>query len=310
MQNSNRHIDIYETVTNKIIEHLEKGVVPWQQPWSGGEPPQNLISKKPYRGINVLLLNTLGYSQNHFLTFHQIKELGGSVKRGEKAQIVMFWKQLERDNDKGEKERIPFLRYYTVFNISQCTGIPESKLPKLNEIKHEPIKECEEILSKMPNKPEIKHELNRAFYNKAQDFINMPKPEIFNSSESYYATLFHEIVHSTGHEKRLNRKELLESRGMRSDNYALEELTAEMGSSFLCNMTGIEKDNIDNSASYINSWLERLKNDKKFIFYASSQAQKSVDFVLDVRERELDIVGREEELEKLRVSKIDIELSR
>jgi antirestriction protein ArdC len=299
--NTNKHTDVYSMVTNRIIEHLEKGVVPWQKPWTGGGIPKNLITGKQYRGINVWLLNSLNYSQNCFLTFKQVKELGGSVKKGEQSQIVIFWKWIEKENTQTKEiEKIPFLRYYNVFNIEQCTGIPKEKLPPIIERKNDPIEACEKIIAEMPKRPEIRHNEQSAYYNKIDDFVNMPKTETFVNSESYYGTLFHELVHSTGHKERLDRKELIQSKRFGSENYAIEELTAEIGASYLKSYAGVPIEKLENNAAYIQTWLERLKKDKKFIIHASSQAQKATDFILNVRneEKEVDLLEENEHIVK------------
>lgn len=151
-------IDIYEKVTNQIIELLEKGIVPWKISWSGGFP-KNLISQKEYRGANLWLLSSLNYPQNYFLTFNQSKELGGSVKKGEKSHMVIFWKWLERQNEKTKEiEKTPLLRYYKVFNIQQCTGIPLEKIPQAIEREHTPIEACEKIIAEMRNRPDSLYE--------------------------------------------------------------------------------------------------------------------------------------------------------
>jgi len=295
---SHKPTDVYTIVTNRIIEHLEKGVVPWRQPWADAGLPKNLVSGKPYRGINVWLLSTLNYPQNCFLSFKQVKELGGTVKKGEKAQEVIFWKWLEVENkETKEKEKIPMLRYYNVFNISQCEGIPQEKLPPVVENKNNPIETCEKIINEMPKRPDIRNKEQRAYYNRLEDYVNIPKMETFNKSEDFYNTLLHELVHSTGHSERLNRKELLESKGMRSDKYAIEELTAEMGTSYLKSYAGIPIEELENNASYIQGWLERLKNDKKFIVHASSQAQKATDFILNIQNKELELHEKTENKE-------------
>lgn len=293
-----KSLDVYAIVTDRIIEHLEKGVVPWRKPWTEAGLPKNLITGKQYRGINVWLLASLNYEQNYFLTFKQAKELGGSVKKGEKSQEVIFWKQIEREKrETGETERIPFLRYYNVFNIAQCEGIPKEKLPQVIERKNDPIKSCEEIIEKMPKRPEIRHKEHRAYYHPVNDYVNMPKAETFIDSGSYYGALFHELVHCTGHKERLCRKEITERNTFGSKPYAIEELTAEMGSCYLKSYAGIPIENLDNSAAYIQGWLEKLKKDKKFIVYASAQAQKATDFILNVRNVERK-VERIEELDR------------
>jgi antirestriction protein ArdC len=204
-----------------------------------------------------------------------------------------------------EIERIPMLRYYNVFNIAQCEGIPKEKLPPAIERNNNPIETCEKIINEMPKKPQIIHKEQNAYYHKLNDYINVPKMETFNSSENYYGTLFHELVHSTGHNERLNRKELIQNKSFRTDEYAIEELTAEMGASYLKSYSGIPIEQLENNASYIQGWLEKLKNDKKFIIYASSQAQKATDYILNVQSKELEIgedreKGRVKELETMR----------
>lgn len=312
-QNSTEHQnkDVYKIVTNRIIEHLEKGVVPWHKTWTEAGLPKNLITKKEYRGINVWLLSALNYDQNYFLTFNQVKDLGGSVRKGEKSHEVVFWKWLERENpDTDKTERIPMLRYYRVFNISQCEGIPMDRIPeKVNKINNT-IESCEKIINEMPHRPRIQHNEQRAYYNKLSDCVNMPKIETFDKSEDYYAALFHELVHSTGHGERLNRKELLESRGMQSENYAKEELTAELGASYLKSHAGIPIEQLENNAAYIQYWLGHLKNDKRFIVNASSQAQKATDFILSIKNEEREVGvnennenGRINELQNIRQQK-------
>ena len=298
---STEHKDVYSIVTDRIIEHLEKGVIPWRKPWTEAGLPKNLISGKQYRGINVWLLASLNYEQNYFLTFKQAKELGGSVRKGEESHEVIFWKQLERENAVTKKtEIIPLLRYYNVFNIAQCEGIPKEKLPPVVERNNDPIKSCEEIIEKMPNRPEIRHNEHRAYYNILRDYVNMPEAKTFVNSESYYGALFHELVHSSGHINRLSRKELTDMKGFGSESYSIEELTAEMGACYLKSYAGIPIENLENSAAYIHGWLTKLKKDKKFIVYASAQAQKATDFILNIRnvEKELSVTECFDKTEK------------
>lgn len=279
-------LDVFEIVTNRLIELLEQGTLPWQKPWSEAGLPANLISKRPYRGLNVWLLLSLNYQNNLFLTWDQLKKLGGSVKLGEKGNVVVYWRTVKKeDNLEATKDEKPksILRYYKVFNISQCTGIPEGMIPQVVEHEHNPIAECEAIVSHMPQCPSIKFKEQKAFYAIDGDYINMPKKKSFAGSEGYYSTLFHELVHSTGHEKRLNRKTVTEMAEFGSEPYSIEELIAEMGACYLTSFAGIINTEIKNSAAYINAWLEKLKNDKRFILFASSYAQKAADFILNVK---------------------------
>ena len=278
--------DVYAIATEKIIAHLEAGTVPWRKPWTEAGIPMNIATHKPYRGINLLLLNACGYARNLFLTFKQVKALKGTVRKNEKAHPVLFWKWVKKDpKDKRTLEELttkdlkPMLRYYTVFNIEQCNGLPDALTPNLTK-PNEPLLVCEEILDRMPAPPKIVHERHKACYYHESDTINMPKIESFLSSESYYGVLFHELVHSTGHSSRLNRKEITENISFGSSDYSMEELTAEIGASYLSSHAGIVVDDYANNASYIQGWLEVLKNDRRFIVYASAQAQKAVEHIL------------------------------
>jgi antirestriction protein ArdC len=281
--------DPYQVLTDRIIALLEKGNVPWQQPWQGGEMmPRNLMSKKPYRGVNVFLLHAMSYQSPFWVTFNQAKELGGSVRKGEHACPVVFWKwlQVEAQGEPTGKKNVPFLRYYSVFNVSQCEGIPQEKIPALNgnTREHSPIVEAERIVLNMPKKPEIRHGGGRACYSPRLDLVAMPQPETFRSGQDYYSVLFHELTHATGHESRLNRKGVGGADGewsaFGSTPYAREELLAEMGAAFLSGQAGIVERTIENSAAYVQSWLQRLKDDNRLVVQAAAQAQKAADFIL------------------------------
>lgn len=279
-------VDVYELVTNRIIKQLEFKVIPWQQPWTEAGLPQNLVTGRYYRGINVWLLSSLGYPTNYFLSFKQIKDLGGSVKKGEKSYPVIFWKWLNQtDEETGEETKNTLLRYYNVFNIDQCEGIPEDRIPTPEVNQNDPLEVCEEIVAKMPQRPEFK-QAKEAYYNPLLDIVYMPKLESFVDSESYYNTLFHELVHSTGHFKRLNRKGIIERVRFGSEPYANEELVAEIGACFLKSFAGIAKVTTENNVAYIQGWLEKLRNDKCFIIHASAQAQKAADFILNKEQPE------------------------
>lgn len=280
--------DTYQVVTDRIVHLLENGVVPWQRPWTVPNAPKNLISHKEYRGINVFLLNSMMFGSPYFLTFKQAQQLGGNVKRGEKASPVVFWKWLEVADAAAPNgiKRVPFLRYYSVFNLSQCEKIPVIKIPvvDLNRNAGNPIEEAEQVAIKMPHKPMIHEGGDRACYRPSVDRVDIPRPEAFRSRDDFYSVLFHELTHSTGHESRLNRKGVSGSEGewsaFGSTPYAKEELVAEMGSAFLCGHAGIVQRTIENSASYIQSWLQRMKDDAKLVVQAAAQAQRASDFIL------------------------------
>lgn len=267
---------VYEIITEKIIEKLEAGTIPWRKPWTGGVP-KSWNTQKPYRGINTMLLGG-----GEYITFKQAKKAGGKIKKGTKSEIVVFWKWIQTENDKGEKENIPFLRYYNVFNINVVDGI-ESKSKDAKTFEHEPMKESEAVIDGYMDRPEIGWEDLQAYYKPSMDYINMPPLKHFENVHEYYSTIFHELVHSTGHKSRLNRSTLVKTAMFGSKEYSKEELIAEFGAAMLCGHVGIDNSTLDNSASYINSWLQRLKKDKKIIIQASSKAQKAVDHILGIK---------------------------
>lgn len=278
---------IYEYVTENIIKQLEEGTIPWQKPWKDGLPI-NYITRKPYRGVNLFLLPYGG----EYLTFKQIQSLGGKIKKGTKSYMAIFFKIKEYKKDrinsnnirKEEKENIPILRYYRLFHLSDIEGIP-TKI-EIEENEHLPIIKAQKILDKWNEEVLIKHEVNSAFYKPLDDIINLPKMEMFKKVEEYYSIAFHEIAHSTGHENRLARFLSTDSIKFGNDIYSFEELVAELGSSMMCGVVGIEETTINNSASYIAGWLKKLRNDKSLIIKASSKAQKSCDYVLNQQAKE------------------------
>ena len=273
---------VYDIITEKIIEKLENGCVPWRMPWKGNDRPKNLITKKAYTGINPFILISAGYRSPYWLSFKQAQGLGGNVRKGEKGTMVIFWKMFEPKTSSGDdkSEMVPVLRYYTVFNTDQIDGI-SGKVPELeNTPNFQPIDACETIVNGMPNKPEIQFREQRAYYNPNSDHVNMPIKESFEKEDYYYSVLFHELTHSTGHEKRLARKQAFQN-AFGSEKYSKEELVAEMGAAFLAGHTGIEQSTIDMNASYIDSWLKALRGDSKLVVLAAAQAQKAANYILN-----------------------------
>ncbi len=281
---------VYEIVTDRILKMLEAGTVPWRRPWAGGESPRNGQTRKNYRGVNVFLLGCKGYESPDWLTYKQAKDLNGQVRKGEKSTPVIFWKWLEKkekeasDTDEPKSKRILLLRYYSVFNISQCDGLPANKFsrPDLVNYPVNPIESANKVIRSMPHCPEITHGGGKAEYDILADCVNMPPRERFKQSAEYYSALFHELTHATGHDSRLNRK----FGGRFGDStHAKEELVAEMGAAFLCGHTDIEN-TLDNSAAYLQSWIRHLKGDSKLAIIAAAQAQKAADYILDVDAKE------------------------
>lgn len=274
-------MNVYEIITDRIIKQLEAGTVPWRKPWNSAEGmPKNLVSKKEYRGINVFLLSSNGYSSPFWASYKQIENMGGQVIKGEKGTPVVYWNWIEKnDPETGKPGKIPFIRYYTVFNVQQTTGLDE-KIPHAEEKSNpfSPIESAENIKSGFHDCP-LNHGNTRAAYNPNSDHILMPNPEDFDSAEEYYSVLFHEMTHSTGHKSRLNR-EGCQQVNFGSETYSKEELVAEMGAAYLSGTAGIENKTIDNSAAYIQGWLSKLRKDKKIVIYAASLAQKAADHIL------------------------------
>ncbi|HTT77898.1 MAG TPA: ArdC-like ssDNA-binding domain-containing protein [Candidatus Binataceae bacterium] len=202
-------MNVYKIITNKIINLLEQEIVPWRRPWTVAELPRNLVSRKPYRGINLFLLSAAKYASPYWLTFKQANQLGGSVRKGEHGEVIVFWK-VEQTNDKtydAEKaetdhgRRRFVLRYFRVWNLEQC-DLPQAvldKLPKIEMHRHDPIEAAERIIREMPDPPTIEYGGSKAFYSPLTDRISLPCPELFTSAEEFHATQFHEVCHATAH---------------------------------------------------------------------------------------------------------------
>ena len=288
---------VYEIITNKILEALEKGVVPWVNPYTG-KNHQNFVSKHEYSGVNALLLNAItferGYSTPYWVTYRQAKEKGWNIKKGAKSAMVTFWKEYtgnstsddieettinengveEKQENKNERKFV--LRYYTIFNLDEIEGC---EIPK-DDTKDDDFAVIANTVS-IPSDYcknqgiDVQKTLNGAsFYAPLTDSIGLApvKPEFF------VPVFAHECVHSTGHEKRLNR--FTSDLFVEKSEYSFEELVAEIGSAMLCSQMGVEF-SIENSTSYISGWSRFLKEDKKTaIVRASAKAQKAVEFIL------------------------------
>jgi len=276
-------MSVYDIITQQVIEKLESGVIPWHKPWRT-DAPINLISQREYSGFNRVWLSAMGYASKYWLTFNQVNKLGGRVRAGEKSSIVTFWKRntyTKRNADTGEDEKKQgfLLRYYRVFNLCQTEGIAD-KLGLGESAQPVPdIGICAGIVQGMPKRPQIIG-ADHAFYSPIADEVGIPAREKFSSIEEYYSTLFHELVHSTGHVSRLHRENFDKPQYFGSESYSKEELVAELGASMLCGVAGIAPRTLDNSAAYLSSWINRLKGDSRLILSASSQAQKASDFIL------------------------------
>ena len=270
-------MNVYEIITDRIISLLNKGTIPWKRPWRT-DVPKNLVSGKPYRGVNTLLLGSSPYPSPYWLTFNQAKAMKGSVKKGEKGCPVVFWKVTEDEKEDGKRSKGFLLRYYTVFNVMQCEGI---EIPKLEAPKKvEPIAACEEVISSFFMPPRIEFGGSRAFYSPADDRVVVPCREQFSTVEEFYSTIFHELAHSSGAEHRLARKGVMDHSGFASHAYSFEELVAECASAFLAAEAGISASVIENSASYIAHWSKVLRAEPRWMVQASAQAAKAADMIL------------------------------
>lgn len=274
--------DVYSMVTDHIIKELEGGIIPWQKGWHGAvDGSYNYVSRKPYSLINQLMLT----HKDAYLTFKQVHERGGQVKKGAKSEFVVFWKMLrcEEENKDGETEvkQIPLLRYYNVFWIGDTTLEADDRDRRL--IEHEPVELAERTIREyLMRETELSFENTSpsasAYYRPSTDTVVVPMMSQFDNVEEYYSTAFHELTHSTGAEKRLNR--LCKDAAFGSEDYSKEELVAELGAAMLVNTCGIETEkSFRNSAGYVQGWLSALKNDKRLIVSAASKAEKAVNYI-------------------------------
>lgn len=291
-------MNVYEMVTDRIIGMLEEGIIPWERPWTGVKDGSfNRITKKPYSLLNQMLLKHDG----EYATFKQWTDLGGKIRKGEKSEIIVFWKMqhITEKNEDGEDEtkQIPILRYYNVFHISQVDGVEPLPEEKIESTGLEPIEEIEKILMDYITREGIKltnEKSNRAYYSPSLDLIHLPLLEQFKDISEYYSTFAHESVHSTMTESRCNRKAENKNAAFGSADYSKEELVAELGAASILNMLGIEtKSSFRNSAAYIQSWIKVLKNDVKFIVSASSKSEKAVKYILNLKDVEEQNVGED-----------------
>jgi antirestriction protein ArdC len=281
--------DVYTRVTQKIIADLEHGVRPWLKPWSAGQAGQHVTLPlrhcgTPYQGINILLLwgeaIAKGYHSNRWMTYRQASELGAQVRKGEHGSLVVYADRITttEQNEAGEaiEHEIPYLRGYTVFNVEQIEGLPESFYvrPEVGAQKLELIEAAEKFFA--ANGAICRHGGNRAFYSPGLDVIQLPMPEAFRDAQSYAATKAHELTHWTAHPSRLNRTL---GKLFGDDAYAAEELIAELGAAFFCAALGITPEPREDHSAYIAHWLNVLKGDCRAIFTAAAHAQRAVDYL-------------------------------
>jgi len=282
--------DIYQNITDRFVEQLKKGTVPWQKPWFG---VQNMVSRKQYRGINSLLLGSSEFQSPFWVTFKQALDLGGHIKKGEKSMPVIYYKLVDKCDEaghvivsgSGRTSRIPFIRWANVFNLDQTEGITPPEITT-GQNAGQSLEKAAAIVANAKLCP-IHHTGFAALYSPNDDVIRMPSPSSFRNPESYQVTLFHEMTHATGHASRLNREGITQPVQFGSERYSKEELIAELGAAFLSNEAGILTNiQFENSSAYLGSWIQKFQNDPRMIISAASQAQRGADFVLGIEHKE------------------------
>lgn len=275
---------IQERFANAIQDVIDgkEELLPWQKPWKGSKPI-NYVTRRPYSGVNLLLLDG-----GEYLTFNQFKKLQKKdpsleIIKGSKKHFVIFWKIVEKENEEGEIETFPLLRYYYVYHQSAIKNL-KSKLPKGKN--HQLIDEAEEIIENYVEKEGIEIKTieggNKACYQPKNDLIKIPDKSQFNQIGGYYSTLFHELSHSTGHENRLNRF-TKGSFDFGSEVYSKEELIAEISSQMILGALNMKNMAIEeNSISYLYGWMNAIKEDASLIISASKHAEIAADYILEL----------------------------
>jgi antirestriction protein ArdC len=296
--------DIYQSITDRIIDALDKNIIPWRRPWQGGgaNAPRNAITNRPYKGMNIWLLGLecalRGFEDPRFLTFNQARQAGAKVMKGAKSCEVLLWKPMLKaklnpdgspiiKNGKPVMSTFLLLRTFRVFNVAEVENLKLKEPQTSGPCDVTPIDAAEKIMNDylLTNGIPVKFGHDHAAYFPTLDMIHMPAREQFNGMPEFYSTMFHEMTHSTGHQDRCKREGIDTFDHFGSDKYAKEELVAEMGNSFLCSLAGIDV-TLDNPIAYIQSWKSKLKEDSKLIISAASQAQRASDFILGLVAKE------------------------
>jgi len=288
---------VYQMITDKVVESLKAGRIAWQRPWVGGTMPQNYISKNPYRGINLWITFFAPYESPYWVSFKQAKKLGGNVKQGEKGTKITFWKPIVKKlwNDDGTpklnklgKQMVDtflVLKHHTIFNAEQCEGI-DFEVPAKTAEGAEDVASADSLIDLYADIPVVKHSaMPRAYYAPRADEVHMPNKDTFKSTEDYYSVKFHELAHSTGAKHRLNRDGVANFDRFGSHQYSIEELVAEMSACFMMANAGLAIEPRDNSKAYIQNWISKLENNPKFIFDASREAQKACNYMMGIEEK-------------------------
>ncbi len=286
-------LDIYTTITNQILADMEKGILPWNRSWNGSSSLPLRWTGESYSGINILMLWATsmckGYSAPTWMTFNQALELGAAVRKGEKGTTVVYAGALLKSEDAGQGDEdarmIHYLKRYTVFNVAQIDGLPERfhQAGTVQEFNNPDARNAAADAFFTATGAQIETKGHQPAYFPAADKIEMPAFADFKTAEDYYSTLSHELTHWTGHTSRLARA--IKSHRDSIQDYAKEELVAELGAAFLCAELGISSEPRADHAAYLQNWIQALKNDKKFIFSAASQASRAMDYLKTITGR-------------------------
>lgn len=278
--------NVYQMVTDRVIEQMQQGIIPWHRPWTGAaDGAMNYVTRRPYSLLNQLLLGRDG----EWLTWKQIQDCGGKLKKGAKAGMVVYYGKFVAKKEKAdgtvEEKEIPVLKYYNVFHLSDCTGI-ESKIENDVHTTTRPIDAAENIINgylTSEDAPRFHNDQpsNRAYYAPSTDTVVVPMLSQYKIAEEYYSTTFHELTHSTMKESRCNRRAENERAAFGSENYSREELVAELGAAMLCTVSGLDNEKaFKNSVAYLQGWLKALKNDNKMMVWAASRAEKAARYIM------------------------------
>lgn len=273
-RDAGERFNLYQHVTDKIVAQLEQGIVPWAKPWRQLRHV-NVFSKKEYRGINPWILSATPFEDIRWAGFGQIRSHGGSVLKGAKSSLIVYYKWIKKEDKNGEEERFPLFRYLQVFNVEQTNLIDIGKIPSTEEyMGTAPTADdatAESVFINMQNPPKFRYDvMMEATYCKALDEVTMPPKGTFDEMSHYYGTLYHELTHSTMHESRLGRQFV---------SRPYEEMVAEMGAAMIAAEVGVNAD-LEQSAAYIGNWLSAMRGDNKYVIHAAGAAQKAADYIL------------------------------
>lgn len=277
--NTKGNVDVYQRITDQIVEQLESGTPAWRRPWKDGKGgvsiPHNAASGRAYSGINILMLWASPYESNAWLSYNQARLCGGNVRKGEAGQTIVFWKSNHYVDKNGEESNVPMARAYTVFNVEQCEKLCAVNLYDAPESFDIPCNNSLDLAIQAGAK--IDHGGSRACYVPSHDLIQMPEHNSFSNDDHYSSTILHELTHWTGHKSRCDRQF---GKRFDTDCHAVEELVAEIGSAFLCARMGVDLNELQH-ASYLDSWLRVLKTDKRAIFTAASKARAAAEYIIN-----------------------------